>query len=86
MVKPGEVCDNCGRRQPYPKRPDSPKSVMVSYRAPSKEEADIQKDVEDSVIDYLGLNGSKFIRFKIHSLAPALILQDPTLKGFFSGR
>ncbi len=81
-IKPGEVCETCGHRQPYPPRPDSPKSVMRSFRVPTEEDNRVLKETENAVVTYLGLDGAKFVLWKVYSLGIALILQDPSLQGW----
>lgn len=81
-VEPGRVCETCGHRQPYPKRADSPKSVMRSFRVPTEEDNRVLKETENAVVTYLGLDGAKFVPWKVYSLGIALILQDDKMKGW----
>lgn len=82
MINPGQVCPTCERRAPYPKRSDSPKSVMHSFRCPTQEEADTMVETENAAIEYVGLDGSKFIHWKLYTLGLVAILQDDKMKGW----
>jgi hypothetical protein len=59
---------------------------MRSFRAPTQEEAATMQEAEDAAIEYVGLNGKKFVHFNLYTLGLALILNDPALKGWGNGR
>jgi hypothetical protein len=49
---------------------------------PTAEDNRVLKETENAVVTYLGLDGAKFVPWKVYSLGIALILQDPNLKGW----
>ena len=78
---PGQECPGCHRKLPHPKKESSPDTKTVSYRLPV-DEADAHEEAWAAAGEYLGVDGQKFEKFKVLSLALALVLQEPSLKGF----
>lgn len=80
VVAPGETCDRCHRRVPYPKTSSSPKSKPLAYRAPTIEEHAAHLEAMDAAAEVLGIKESKFHRFNVANYGLALILQGARLE------
>lgn len=80
-LEPGQKCEQCGRKIPYPKKETSPDTKTISYRLPT-DEAEAHEELWEQAAEYVGVKGQKFEKFKILALALATVLQDPALKGF----
>ncbi len=78
---PGSDCPTCQRRVPHPAKPRSPKSTPIGLRVPVDEE-EAFKATERAAAEWVGVYEQPLFRFKLYSLALALVLQDESLKDF----
>jgi hypothetical protein len=58
-VKPGETCPTCKRRVNHPRKQDSPKSKVISFRVPA-DEKDALEEAWLARAERLGLAGEKY--------------------------
>lgn len=79
-VEPGQVCPNCSRRMPHPKKADTPKSAVISYRAPG-DEAVAHRETLEVTAQYLGTFERPYWQFWTLVYALARVLQDPEMRG-----
>ncbi len=79
-IDPGQTCPECKRRVPFPKKADSPKSTIVSYRLPL-DEMEAHVDTFDAVARYIGTAGRPHDKFWTITYALARVLQDPEMQG-----
>jgi hypothetical protein len=80
-LAPGETCDSCGRRKPFPKKDTSPTSRPRSYRVPV-DEADAHREILTQAARHLGTHERPHWEFQTLTIALALVLQDEALRGF----
>ena len=78
-LQPGSTCDLCHRRIPHPKKPTSPTTKPIAYRAPL-DEYDAHLEVIDAVAELLGVKEEPYHRFKALSYALACVLQGARLE------
>ncbi len=79
-LDPGQTCEGCGRKVPYPKKESSPDTIVVSYRVPV-DEAEAHKVVLDEAARHLGTSERPHERFWTVTFALATVLQDESLRG-----
>lgn len=80
-LEPGQTCETCKRKVPYPRRESSPSSKTFAYRVPNDEAVAHQELLEEAA-RFVGVAEQPFERFKLLALAVALVLQDESLRGF----
>ncbi len=73
MTEPGEVCEGCARRVPFPKKENSPQSKTFSYRIPL-DDADTHRAVAEAAAHELGILGEKYWQWKLAAYEHALVL------------
>lgn len=80
MVEPGQVCPNCERRVPHPRKDATPKSAVASYRMPL-DEVDAHRDTLETAARYIGSFERPYWQFWTYVYALAHLLQDPEMQG-----
>jgi hypothetical protein len=78
---PGETCEACKRRIPFPRKESSPSSKTFAYRVPN-DEAVAHAETLETAARWVGVAEQPFERYKLMALALALVLQDEALRGF----
>lgn len=78
---PGQTCVTCKRKVPHPRQPSSPSSKTFAYRVPN-DEAVAHLETLETAARWVGVSEQPFERFKLLTLALALVLQDEGLRGF----
>lgn len=80
MIEPGQTCPACERRVPHPRRASSPKTAVVSYRAPL-DEVEAHRETLEITARYLGTFERPHWQFWTSVYALAAVLQDEDLRG-----
>lgn len=80
MIEPGQTCPNCEQRMPFPKKPTSPTSAVISYRLPL-DEAPAHKETLEACARYIGTYERPHWQFWTQVYALARVLQDPEMQG-----
>jgi len=80
MVEPGKCCEACGQRKPYPKKPDSPDSKVVSYRVPVSEK-ESHLEILEAVASSMGTLDRPYWKFNTIMWSLASALKDPETDG-----
>lgn len=75
--EPGKPCPTCERRIPYPRKPRSPTSGVVSYRVPV-DEVDSHNEIVEAAARTVGVWDQPYWKFKLVTAALAGVLADPT--------
>lgn len=77
-ISPGENCPRCGKRQPHPKKENSPKTTVTkSWRLPA-EEKEAREELLEQTASHLGIpTSTKFFVDKLVLALCALALQGP---------
>lgn len=79
-VEPGQTCPTCARRVPHPRKADTPKSAVVSYRAPV-DEVDAHRETLETAARYIGAFERPYWQFWVHTYALAHMLLDAGMQG-----
>lgn len=80
LPEPGQPCALCKRRVPHPKKPDSPKTRVFSFRVPAGE-VDTFTELADAATEYLGAKGRPHDRFWAFQFALVALLQASDFAG-----
>lgn len=78
-LAPGETCNACGRRKPYPKKDTSPDTKVIGKRVPV-DELEAHEQVAVAAAEHLGVYGRPHWRYQLDTFAYARVLQDASLK------
>jgi hypothetical protein len=80
-LAPGQTCEACKRKIPYPKKESSPTSKTFAYRVPV-DEAEAHAETLDVAARFVGVAEQPFFQYKLIALALVLVLQDESMRGF----
>lgn len=75
MVEPGQCCEGCGRRVPYPKKAKTPESRVISYRVPA-DEADAFVEILQTAAKIVGAAELPYWQWRTFNAGLVRLLQD----------
>ena len=80
QLNPGDTCNGCGRRIPYPKKETSPATRTIGKHVPV-DEYDAHNEVAVAAAEHLGVYRKPHWRYALDTIAYAAVLQDESLRG-----